>query len=216
MDMEHQQQLVELEQRHQEKVPESITIHCLMWTQIFHLKLVCSLYLHPLYPLSQVHYFLSQLQSRPESDEAKQNAEGRLEDTELQQRLKVQVSLELTCRTLLLNFFSTWDAAALLWLFPLGGQVAGTDWGESETDGAEWAIQTGRHKKMSQHEMYSLIKILFTCIRPEGLFVWNWFIYFSSEILTASPCEFKEGPFTHHQQRKQSRRLIWLHSSEGT
>lgn len=56
MDMEHQQQLVELEQRHQEKV----------------------------------HYFLNQLQSRAESDEAKQKDEGHLEDTELQQHLKVQ------------------------------------------------------------------------------------------------------------------------------
>lgn len=42
MDMEHQQQLVELEQRHQEKVPESFTIYCLMWTEIDHLTLVLS------------------------------------------------------------------------------------------------------------------------------------------------------------------------------
>lgn len=134
MDMEHQQQLVELEQRHQEKVPNAFTFlpQFTRWCgpKSF-ILLICFLFLCPLDPLAQVHYFLNQLQSRAESDEAKQKDEGRLEDTERQQRLKVQVSFRLPRRPPLLNSFSVnvrpGSFTLNMWVVLLGGQAAGTD-----------------------------------------------------------------------------------------
>lgn len=96
MDMEHQQQLVELEQRHQEKVPvgfipilpisnfENISFYIYVWG-IF-LRLLPE----------QVLYLLNQLQSKAESEETKEKDEGSSQDTELLQRLKVQVCLLLS------------------------------------------------------------------------------------------------------------------------
>lgn len=87
MDMEHQQMLVELEQRHQEKVLIAFT-HIPRDIHIY--KMLSSIYINILYIFLfvQVLYLLNQLQSKPiseESDETKQ------QDQELLQRLKVQV-----------------------------------------------------------------------------------------------------------------------------
>lgn len=96
MDMEHQQQLVELEQRHQEKVLvcfipilpisnfENISFYIFVWGVFLHLL------------LEQVLYLLNQLQSKAESEETKKKDEGSSQDTELLQRLKAQVCFLLS------------------------------------------------------------------------------------------------------------------------
>lgn len=82
MDMEHQQHLFELEERHQEKVSLQFDIYVVFWS----LSLIR-------FVLFQVLYLLNQLQNKPISDETKLKEESSREK-ELLERLRVQVCLQ--------------------------------------------------------------------------------------------------------------------------
>lgn len=133
MDMEHQQQLVELEQRHQEKVLNAFTLFspfALMWPEIFHFTNFCFFPSTSSSP-SQVHYFLNQLQSRAAFDEASQKDEGRAENMELEERLKVQVRFKLShhCRHPNFSSLNVKSGSFILKMCVvlLGKQAAGAD-----------------------------------------------------------------------------------------
>lgn len=91
MDMEHQQQLVELEQRHQEKVLSLVYQYSALFRDMYIYIMFCIIF-----SFVQVLYFLNQLQNKPlcgESDGTKPKDEGNSKEKELLQRLKVQVGL---------------------------------------------------------------------------------------------------------------------------
>lgn len=88
MDVEHQQQLVELEQRHEEKVLIAVTLGPV--DASFPMLSYSQNLLSPFLRLVQVLYLLDQLQSKPVSA-ASQKEEDGAQEKELLQRLQLQV-----------------------------------------------------------------------------------------------------------------------------
>lgn len=94
MDMEHQQQLVELEQSHQEKVPTAFS--CGIWPHTCKIIILIFAFF-----FVQVLYLLKQIQNKHKCESAEketQKDEERSNEQELLRRLKTQVPLiKLNC-----------------------------------------------------------------------------------------------------------------------
>lgn len=150
MDMEHQQQLVELEQRHQEKVPPS-----------FHNSLPDMDWNLLLLPLSSP--YLSSLPGPLLSEPTAEQSRvwwGKAEGWRL---FRGHGASTAPSSAGVFGSVPSDSAAALqhevnIWFVLLGGQTAGTDWGKWETRGAEWAIQTGQRQKCTVWLKYYFIK----------------------------------------------------------